>query len=97
MGFSQGIRIRENKLYTIHTFRSMDGLFEFELPQLLSDDVINPTRVWPIQETVQHLEGFDFIPGTTNEIWHAQDSQVDRYCRCRREKCRVAVVDFPVG
>ena len=79
MSFSQGVRIRGNKLYTIHTFGSMDGLFEFELPSCLTAEVQRPTRVRPIQETVMHLEGFDFVPGTKNQIWHAQGSQVDRY------------------
>ena len=79
MSFSQGVRVRGKKLYTIHTFGSMDGLFEFEIPKTLTDDVVQPIRVWPIQETVMHLEGFSFIPGTKDEIWHAQSSQVDRY------------------
>jgi hypothetical protein len=38
-----------------------------------------PTRVWKIRETKMHLEGFDFIPGRPNELWHAQGKQVDRY------------------
>ena len=79
MSFSQGVRVRGKKLYTIHTFGSMDGLFEFDIPDELGDAVVQPVRVWPIQETVLHLEGFDFIPGTKDEIWHAQNSQVDRY------------------
>lgn len=79
MSFSQGIRIRDGKLYSIHTFGSADGLFEFDLPAQITDTFVEPTRVWPIQETVLHLEGFDFIPGEANQIWHAQASQVDRY------------------
>ncbi len=79
MSFSQGVRTLGDKLYTIHTFDSMDGLFEFEIPDSLTEMVQQPTRVWPIQETIMHLEGFDFIAGTQNEIWHAQSSQVDRY------------------
>ena len=79
MSFSQGVRVRGKKLYTTHTFGSMDGLFEFDIPDKLTDDVVQPVRVWPIPETVTHLEGFDFIPGTKDEIWHAQNTQVDRY------------------
>lgn len=80
MHFSQGIRIvGGKKLYSIHTFGSMDGLFEFDLPAKLTDKVNIPTRVWPIQETKMHLEGFDFVPGQPNKIWHAQGGQVDLY------------------
>lgn len=79
MHFSQGIRIVGTKLYSIHTFGEMDGLFEFELPAQLTDSVVVPNRVWAIQETQTHLEGFDFIPGTIDQIWHAQGESVDRY------------------
>jgi len=79
MSFSQGIRIVGNKLYTIHTFGTMDGLFEFDIPEHLSDTINCPKRVWKIQETKSHLEGFDFIPGQPRQIWHAQGKQVDRY------------------
>ena len=79
LSFSQGIRIRGNRLYSIHTFGSADGLFQFDLPAEITDTFVEPARVWPIQETLMHLEGFDFIPGTTDQIWHAQSSQVDRY------------------
>lgn len=79
MHFSQGVRIVGRKLYSIHTFGDMKGLFEFDLPETLSDVVQQPTRKWPIQETKMHLEGFDFIPGRPNQIWHAQGKQVDRY------------------
>ncbi|QDV49444.1 hypothetical protein [Gimesia fumaroli] len=79
MHFSQGVRVVGNKLYTIHTFGSMDGLFEFDIPDELTDAVNHPTRVWPIQETKMHLEGFDFLPSVPNQIWHAQGKQVDRY------------------
>ena len=79
MHFSQGIRIVKGKLYSIHTFGDMDGLFEFEIPEKLTDAVNRPTRVWRIQETKTHLEGFDFVPGHPNQIWHAQGRQVDRY------------------
>ncbi len=79
MSFSQGIRIRDGRLYSIHTFGSMDGLFEFQIPHKLTDEVIWPRRVWPIQESTMHLEGFDFVPGIPDEIWHAQGTQVDRY------------------
>jgi len=79
MHFSQGVRVRGNKLYSIHTFGSRDGLFEFTLPKKLSKTVQQPTRVWAIQETKMHLEGFAFIPGHPGQIWHVQGSQVDRY------------------
>ena len=78
MHFSQGVRIRNGKLYSIHTFGSMDGLFEFDLPKKLSKGIVKPRRVWHIAETHTHAEGFAFVPGTT-EIWHAQSSHVDRY------------------
>ena len=79
MHFSQGIRIVGSKLYTIHTFGTMDGLYEFDIPMELTEAVNQPLRVWSIQETHTHLEGFDFVPGTTDEIWHAQGKWVDRY------------------
>jgi len=79
MHFSQGIRIVGRKLYSIHTFGSMDGLFEFDIPDELTDEPQRPTRVWHIAEPVMHLEGFDFVPGKPNEIWHAQGREVDRY------------------
>lgn len=79
MHFSQGIRIVGRKLYTIHTFGDLDGLFEFDLPEQLTDEVQRPTRVWEIDETQMHLEGFDFVPGRPFQIWHAQGKQVDRY------------------
>jgi hypothetical protein len=79
MHFSQGIRVVGKKLYTIHTFGDMEGLFEFDLPDRLTNDTLRPTRVWPIVESHSHLEGFDFIPGHPSQIWHAQGVQVDRY------------------
>lgn len=79
MHFSQGIRVRDGKLYTIHTFGERDGLFEFDLPETLTEAVNQPTRRWDIQETRMHLEGFDFIPGQPDQIWHAQGKWVDRY------------------
>ncbi|MCA9095672.1 MAG: hypothetical protein KDA68_19465, partial [Planctomycetaceae bacterium] len=79
MHFSQGLRIVGRKLYSIHTFGSMDGLFEFDLPDKLTDDLQQPKRVWHIAEPVSHLEGFDFIPGHPNQIWHAQGREVNRY------------------
>ncbi len=79
MSFSQGVRVVGDKLYTIHTFGEMDGLFEFQIPDTLSEAENQPTRVWEILETTSHLEGFDFIPCRSNQIWHAQGSQVDRY------------------
>ena len=79
MHFSQGIRVVGKKMYTIHTFGTMDGLFEFDIPAKLTDATRRPTRVWPIQETKMHLEGFDFVPGQPNKLWHAQGKQVDLY------------------
>jgi len=79
MHFSQGVRVIGRKLYTIHTFGEMDGLFEFSIPHRLSDSINQPNRVWGIQETHTHLEGFDFLPGTADQIWHAQGAWVDRY------------------
>ncbi len=79
MHFSQGVRIAGGKLYSIHTFGSMDGLFEFDLPKTLDKTVQRPTRVWEIAETRMHLEGFDFVPGHPDQIWHSQGGQVDRY------------------
>lgn len=77
--FSQGIRVRDGKLYSIHTFGDADGLFEFKLPEKWTDEIQQPTRAWKIIEPVIHCEGFDFIPGQPDQIWHAQDKQVDRY------------------
>jgi len=79
MHFSQGVRIVGSKLYSIHTFGSMDGLFEFDLPRTLDSSIRQPTRVWEIAETRMHLEGFDFVPGHPDQIWHSQGGQVDRY------------------
>lgn len=79
MHFSQGIRVVGHKLFTIHTFGGMDGLFEFDIPDRLTDEIQQPTRVWRIAETAMHLEGFDFVPDEPNRIWHAQGKQVDRY------------------
>ncbi|MCH7728841.1 MAG: hypothetical protein IH991_20500 [Planctomycetes bacterium] len=79
MHFSQGIRVRGRKLYTIHTFGDMDGLFEFDVPDKLTGEIQQPTRVWQIEQTRMHLEGFDFVPGKPNQIWHAQGKHVDRY------------------
>ena len=79
MHFSQGIRIVGRKLYSIHTFGSMDGLFEFDLPEKLGTAVQQPTQVWTIVENRMHLEGFDFAPGDPKQIWHSQGNQVDRY------------------
>jgi len=79
MHLSQGIRVVGRKLYTIHTFGDMDGLFEFDLPDQITAEVQQPKRVWMLAENQMHLEGFDFVPGMTGQIWHAQGSQVDRY------------------
>ena len=92
MHFSQGIRIVGQKLYTIHTFGNMDGLFEFDLPEELTGEVQHPTRVWRIEETKMHLEGFDFIPDNPNQIWHAQGQQVDRY-----ELAEIVLATDPAG
>lgn len=78
MHFSQGIRVVGRRLYSIHTFGNMDGLFEFELPEALTDEVQQPARVWSIPENQMHLEGFDFDPDKPGQIWHAQGRQVDR-------------------
>ncbi|QEG43765.1 hypothetical protein [Roseimaritima ulvae] len=79
LSFSQGIRIVGGKLYSIHTFGSMDGLFEFDLPERLSEEPQSPRRVWHIDEPLMHLEGFDFIPGQPQQIWTAQGREVHRY------------------
>lgn len=79
MHFSQGLRISNNRLYSMHTFGSMDGLFEFDLPEKLTDEIQHPRRVWHITESRMHPEGFDFVPGHPNQIWHAQGGQVDLY------------------
>lgn len=79
MHFSQGLRIVGNKLYTIHTFGDQDGLFEFDLPEQLTEQIQRPKRVWAIAENRSHLEGFDFLPGKPQQIWHAQGSHVDHY------------------
>ena len=79
MSFSQGLRIRDGKLYSIHTFGSMDGLYEFNLPKTLTEAEQQPTRVWELAENRTHLEGFDFIPEKPMQIWHSQGAQVDRY------------------
>lgn len=79
MHFSQGIRVLGNRLYSMHTFGNMDGLFEFELPDELTDEIQQPRRVWQIVESRMHQEGFDFVPGEPRQFWHAQGRQVDRY------------------
>ena len=78
MHFSQGIRIKNNNLYSIHTFGSMDGLFEFPLPAELNESPVTPTRAWRIPELFTHTEGFAFVPGNDLEIWHAQYRYVDK-------------------
>ena len=78
MHFSQGIRIRGNQLYSIHTFGTMDGLFEFTIPDQLPTKPVTPVKVWRIPELFSHAEGFTFVPGTTDEIWHAQYRCVER-------------------
>jgi hypothetical protein len=79
MHFSQGLVIRDKRLYTIHTFGEMDGLFEFDLKQLATGKENRPQRSWPIAESTMHLEGFDFVPGTRDQVWHSQGQQVDRW------------------
>ncbi|MEC9096938.1 MAG: hypothetical protein VX776_09915, partial [Planctomycetota bacterium] len=78
MHFSQGIRIEDGRLYSIHTFGSLDGLFEFSIPESLNESPVQPTRVWKIPELYTHAEGFAFLPGTVDEIWHAQSKHVER-------------------
>ncbi len=77
--FSQGLRVVGNRLYSIHTFGSAEGLFEFVLPERLTEEARFPVRQWPVRRTGMHLEGFDFVPGHPNRIWHAQGNHVDRY------------------
>jgi len=77
--FSQGIRIVGDKLYSIHCFGSMKGLYEFQIPEQLTEQINYPTRVWNVEASGAHLEGFDFIPGQPDQIWHAQFDHVDRW------------------
>ena len=79
MHFSQGLVIRDKRLYTIHTFGEMDGLYEFELEKLTTEKENKPQRRWAIAESTMHLEGFDFVPGTRDQVWHSQGQQVDRW------------------
>ena len=79
MHFSQGLQVRGDKLYSMHTFGGSDGLFEFTLSEIRTDGITLPVRVWPIAESIMHLEGFDFVAGRPDEIWHAQGSQVDHW------------------
>ena len=76
--FSQGIRIKGDRMYSIHTFGSMDGLFELTIPKTLTDTPVTPNKVWKIPELFTHAEGFEFVSGTDNEIWHAQSGKVER-------------------
>ena len=68
-----------HKLYSIHCFGAMKGLFEFEVSEELTERINYPVRVWNVETTWAHLEGFDFIPGCPNQIWEAQHDHVDRY------------------
>ena len=77
--FSQGVRVVGNRLYSIHTFGSMEGLFEFVIPDPLPDKPVYPVRSWDVRRTGMHLEGFGFVPGHPNQIWEAQNNHVDRY------------------
>lgn len=79
MHFSQGLVIHAKRLYSIHTFGEMDGLYEFDLDKLVTDKENQPRRSWAIAESTMHLEGFDFVPGSADQIWHAQGQQVDRW------------------
>ncbi|MFL2865897.1 MAG: glycerophosphodiester phosphodiesterase [Pirellulaceae bacterium] len=78
MHFSQGIRIKDNRLFSIHTFGTMDGLFEFNIPKQLPTTPVSPVKVWRIPELFSHAEGFTFVPGTDDQIWHAQYRYVER-------------------
>ena len=73
------IRVRNECLYSIHTFGTMDGLYEFPIAALRTEAINQPLRFWPIAESTMHLEGFDFVPDKEDEIWHAQGSQIDRW------------------
>ena len=77
--FSQGIRVVGDRLYSIHTFGSMEGLFEFAIPEKLTDAPNHPVRSWNVRRTGMHLEGFAFVPGHPNQLWEAQGNHVDRY------------------
>ena len=80
MDFSQGIRVVSNRLYSIHTFGTMDGLFEFIIPETFTDVFVDPVRHWDIQESNGHLEGFAFLEGQTPaRLWHAQIDRIDLY------------------
>jgi len=76
--FSQGLRIQGKHLYSIHTFGTADGLFQFPIPDTLTETPVNPKKVWRIPELFSHAEGFMFVPGKVDEIWHAQVRHVDR-------------------
>jgi len=75
--FSQGIQIRGNRLYSMHTFGDWDGLAEFDITGIEGEHERAPLRVWAVPESRMHLEGFDFVPGKPGEIWHAQGKVVD--------------------
>ncbi len=75
--FSQGIQVRGNKLYSMHTFGDWDGLMEFDLSDIDLNRRQTPVRSWTVPETRMHLEGFDFLPGKSNRIWHAQGKLVN--------------------
>lgn len=76
--FSQGIQIRGDRLYSMHTFGDWDGLMEFDISGLDGEETRSPLRAWKVPETRMHLEGFDFVPGKKGEIWHAQGTVVER-------------------
>lgn len=76
--FSQGIRVVGRRLFSIHTFGEADGIFEFALPEKLTEERQRPVAHWHVPESRMHLEGFDFVPGKPCQIWHAQGRQVDR-------------------
>jgi len=84
LSFSQGIRVVGDRLYSIHTFGSMEGLYEFMLPADLTGALNYPVRMWDINRTGSgdpHLEGFAFVPGSPNHIWQslASGNHVDFY------------------
>jgi hypothetical protein len=83
--FPQGIRVCEDKLYVIfpdfgygYPFSPdpKTGLYEFDIPQGLTDGPRTPSRYWHIpQAELHHLEGFDFVPGETGEIFLAYSGE----------------------
>lgn len=80
LDFSQGIRVAGDRLYSIHTFGTMDGLFEFIIPETFTDVFVEPARHWDIQENNGHHEGFAFLEGqAAMRLRHAQADRIDLY------------------